>query len=385
MISLPPLWKIKRELRRIQGQFGQLYKSTRGEARETQRYDALRAQSVKTWRGKCSEKNKLALFVIFPSQGVQEGHLQSLQFIEESGFAPLVVSNVPLSEKDRARVLQFCWRLVERPNIGYDFGAYREGILQIQGRLGSLDKLAILNDSCWFPIGSCQNWLSVAEKLDLDFVGAASNYGTPRGSGEDLVSGDWTYHFDHKNFHYCSFALLLSGNVLRDKKFFKFWKNFRMTSQKNRVVRRGEIGLSQWIIKRGYSHGSTLDIAGLERALGTLDDDRLRQIAEGTFVTLDGNLPVLKETVLGDPDPAREALIRLILTTVSRIGASYCIPDYTLHEGQFGFLKKTPLYLTPDTSRRSLALIENLPEAQRHVIAPEAKALSKRLAQPTQN
>jgi len=44
------------------------------------------------------------------------------------------------------------WRVIERPNFGYDFGGYRDGILLLEAWGIAPERLLILNDSIWMPL-----------------------------------------------------------------------------------------------------------------------------------------------------------------------------------------------------------------------------------------
>ena len=91
---------------------------------------------------------KVAIYLIFPTSGVQESHLSAIEYIASSGYSPLVVSNLFLGDSDRQEVRSRCWQLIERPNYGFDFGGYRDGVLQLASSLHELTRLVIVNDSC---------------------------------------------------------------------------------------------------------------------------------------------------------------------------------------------------------------------------------------------
>lgn len=97
----------------------------------------------------------------------------------EKGYAPFVVSNLPLPEVERGRLLPSVWRYIERSNFGYDFGGFRDAVLELASDLPRMERLFFLNDSTWSPLPGGQDWLDAVESLGVDFAGAATNYGTP--------------------------------------------------------------------------------------------------------------------------------------------------------------------------------------------------------------
>ncbi len=61
--------------------------------------------------------------------------------------------------------------IVERPNFGYDFGGYHDGVWLI-GKLGlRLREVLFLNDSVWFPILKNATLLADMRATSQDYVG----------------------------------------------------------------------------------------------------------------------------------------------------------------------------------------------------------------------
>ncbi|MGB3314548.1 MAG: rhamnan synthesis F family protein, partial [Albidovulum sp.] len=337
-------------------------------------YDAVYSRKVRRTMGRIDVAGKVAVYLIYPTYGLQMSHLRGIEYLISKGYAPVVVSNLPLSAHDRDRLVDLCHICLERPNFGYDFGGYRDGILAMAAKLSKLDHLLIINDSTWFALPGCRDWLCDAEALNVDFAAAASNYGVPRARVEDLRDFVWDYRTTHKNFHYCSFALLFSKSVLTHPDFHRYWKTFPLTNKKNRTVRRGEIGLSKWIIWNGFTHGVTCDIAKLDEALEALDENRLRQIVEDLIVPEDTRLLRLKHDLLkGDHD--RRDLILLILHTVARQGSSYALASYMIKERGFPCLKKSPVWLNREASDTTMRLAAELPGPAATEILSEMQAL----------
>jgi lipopolysaccharide biosynthesis protein len=80
-----------------------------------------------------------------------------------------VVSNLPLVPEERETLRRACWQLIERPNVGYDFGAYRDAILLLGPKLRDLERLVLVNDLLWFPVGEA-DWIDDAERLEADLL-----------------------------------------------------------------------------------------------------------------------------------------------------------------------------------------------------------------------
>lgn len=369
----PSLWKIRREIHRLGVQLRELPADLQNYFIATGRYDRRLADGVRRHSGRQPESTRIAVFVIFPRDGVLPSHLRVLNYFSVKGYATLVVSNLPLSESDRVALLDRCWTLIERPNFGYDFGGYRDGVLYLAEMLPEMERLVLVNDSSWFPLPGARDWLDDAEALNVDFAGASSHFAVPRPEIENFRDLHWAYSPRHRNFHYGSFALCFRSSILRNPRFLRYWQRLRLADKKKQTVRRGEIGLTQWVLAEGYSHGATLDITHLDRDLNTLETGRLVDIVRTLIIPELPRLNAVVKRVLDETEPKRTDLVNLILLAVSRQGAGYALASYAIAERGFAFLKKSPVRLNEESARITLDLIGRLDGADE--IMDEAQAI----------
>jgi len=346
----------------------------------TSYYDLVLSKQTQTHAGKVAWSPHAAVFLIFPRDGLKPSHLVTLRYLAAKGYAPVVVSNIPLGDADRASVLNHCHRLIERPNFGYDFGGYRDGILALRNDFECLESLVLLNDSCWFPLPGTSDWIEDARAVGVDFAGATSNYGmAPQPQGAYAFDA-WSYRSDNPHFHYCSFALHISQRLLRDKGFQRFWTDFSLTNDKLEVVQRGEIGLSQWVMRNGFSHASTLDISRFDADLAALEVERIREITQDLVIPEERELREAKAELLSRYDASevwRKEAVRFILLTVAQTGASYALPEFAVRDKRFPFLKKSPLWLDRDAAESTLRIARSLEGIDGEAILAEAEALKR--------
>lgn len=356
-----PLWKVQREVKRLFHSLGALPEGVLTLLFGARYYDMFLARNITQVAGSQPVGPRRAVYLMFPSHGLLASHERSLRYLADQGVATTVVSNLPLSEADKARVLALCHSYIERPNFGYDFGGYRDGVLSLKDAFSEIEQLILLNDSSWFPITDATDWLEDIDALAVDFAAAASNYGLPRPDPEAFRDISFEYRTDHRNFHYCSYALSFGPRMIRHPGFLRYWRTYPLSNSKKRTVRRGEIGLTQWALKSGMTHGSTLDIAHMDQHLAQLHEDRLRQIAGQLIVMDDRRMrQVQAEVERGLEAMSKEDLIGFILTTAARKGVSYATADFNIFEGGFPFLKKSPVWLEQDTSDKTLRILEKL-------------------------
>jgi len=306
--------------------------------------------------------SEVAIYLIFPKTGLLTSHIQMLEALNKHGITPVVVSNQALSSDDLERLKPKCAMVIERPNIGYDFGGYRDAVLELEPVLSDLERLYILNDSVWM-IESEKSWFQEVRNTDKDFCGATSNFGIRRYSEADFRDIVWEYTPDHWNFHYASYALAVGSRILRDPGFVEYWKRFRLSNNKKRTVRRGEIGLSKWVKENGYTHAATCDVHSLDEELRNLEPAVLEQVTRHLIIPEKPRLLKKRDEVLESDAQSPEGVsdrINVILTAVSLQAMGYAMPYYSINFRDFQFIKKSPLWLSEDSASLTLAILDRL-------------------------
>ncbi len=282
--------------------------------------------------------DKIAIFLIFPEYGVQDSHLHSLRYLVENGYSPLVVSNLPLTAVDLTRLKPLAWQIMQRQNFGYDFGGYRDAVLDLESDLPKLDRLVFLNDSSWFPLAGKANWLKMAEDSGKDVYGAEQHRSV------DLAAQDQARD-DQKTRppYFASYAISLGANVLRDHRFFQFWRNLRLSNGKGRTVRRGEHGHSHWLRSRGFTCDALSKNDGIREALAGLSEDQFADIWRTALLSWnEESSAIFQQLDIPNPDSAWRAKQRaLIANNVTYTGVAIVLPQFAITHRNFPFLKKS--------------------------------------------
>ena len=373
-----PLWKIKRELKRVLPKTLETLAEPFRHLTFLPLYDLRKKRLMQVADGTLPPGPEIGIYLIFPDKGVLPSHMTMIHAMVRQGISPVVVSNCPLSPEDRATLASTAFRVIERPNIGYDFGGYRDGILSIADLLPGLKRLWVLNDSAWL-IDATGSWFATARGLDRDFAGSVSNFGIRKVDMQDHTRIRWAFNTANRRFHYVSNAWCIGTRILSDPAFLKFWKRLQIRDSKQLTVRRGEVGFSQWVIRHGYTHGATHEIAGLDDALAHLSDSALDAVARHLLV-IDPACESVKTDVLSlDPGTreGRAARITLCLTATARFGYLIAMPYYLLHHAQLPFFKKSVLAASADTVALALAIMNDLPGDTAAAIRDEALARAR--------
>lgn len=184
-------------------------------------------------------------------------------FDAEGGFSPHVHHALAAYRNDAERIVvvsnsarrlpSSLTRIVDgfvpRANVGYDFGAWRDGLATL--RVGDYDEVLCINDSVYGPL--------------FDLGSALVN---PRTSTADL----WGMVLSDQNArreaprqpHVQSWFLGLRRRLLESDAFAEFWRNCEPLATKRDVVERYEIGFSARMQEAGFTLAGLYDTTTAE-------------------------------------------------------------------------------------------------------------------------
>jgi hypothetical protein len=336
-----PLWKLRREITRIQAQIRDLpaflasLPTRLSEQKLRAAYERDFDTLTRMTNGVQHQRDRVAIFLIYQPEGVAPSVLETCRWLASEGFSPFIISNGFLDDVSRRALAAESWRLLERPNFGYDFGGYRDGIRLLSRWAVSPDQLIIMNDSIWIPmVPDLMTQLGKA-------CGSVDIYGLLHDtkildSGSTGLLGSRAYSYVESYFY------LLNRRTWENQAFQDFWHQYRMSNAKSRTIKFGEIGFSRAMAAAGL----TLD--GLCRR--DLFLERLRQ-KDNAFLKLtlkyaayvDADLRRAADKLAArDPDAPgwREAVLDHIEQTVRRRRFNSSFPF--AHDHIFGsaFMKK---------------------------------------------
>ena len=224
-----PLWKIRREIdcaiQKLKRPFSRVYDPF------FQRfYDRDWQNKIQVISGDVVLGDKIAILLIFQPTKLRASTRETCDHLIGKGCAPLVVSNSPISSSDIEDLKSAFWNVMIRPNFGYDFGGYRDGLRFIES-LGLVpSRILILNDSIWYPTLADETLISQMETTKADLVGSLYQEGDATLSKKS----------SRRNGFIESFFYLINGSCLQTPAFKRFWKNYRLSNLKYNAVYDGE-------------------------------------------------------------------------------------------------------------------------------------------------
>lgn len=251
-----PGWKIRRELGRLGQQLRGLGERLTDPAAQ-RRLDRAVAAGLPRIDGALALENRVALFLIYQPEGLAASTLETCRWLASAGYAPFVVSNAPIRKGDRERLAATVWRAVERPNFGYDFGGYRDGLACLAQWGVTPEAMVILNDSVWLPVLPATDLLDRLAEHPADIAGTILRF-----RGEERFLESYIYH--------------MHRSALKHPAFRAFWAGLRLTSNKYHVIRRGERGFSTAMRRAGLRVEGVYDDGAMAKRIAEQDTDFLR-------------------------------------------------------------------------------------------------------------
>lgn len=353
----PPLWKIKRELSATQDQLQGIALRISAPFWRS-RYEKRELRSLKIHQGDRPLCGNLVVYLIYQPSGVADSVLISLDYLISQGHEVLIVSNTPLSEEDLKKLKKSCWRIIERPNIGYDFGGYLCGLNHIKQDNISPAMVTLINDSIWFPIIPNNNIISQTELLISDFGGAVGLQEKSR-NRRQLVLSYW---------------VTISGKLFRDNIFWNFWRNYIPTSNKSLTVKLGERGLSKFMHAQERNFQTLYNTDSLITALRGSSLERLKLTLKYSSFT-DSSFKIECENLLATANESeawRLSCIDFVARVTNKRNFLHSFPYASIALLQVPFIKKNNLRLQVLMRVQYLLAVQN-----RDLPAPDSRILSE--------
>lgn len=123
--------------------------------------------------------SRLGIFVFFDPQGIVDDYvLYLLRSFRPHFQRLLVISNGPLDQTARERLLQYTDDLRVRENRGLDAAAYKEGLISFCGweEVSQYDEVVLMNDTFFGPIHPFDDMFLEMSARDVDFWGMSAGY-----------------------------------------------------------------------------------------------------------------------------------------------------------------------------------------------------------------
>jgi len=153
-----------------------------------------------------------------------------IEALRRSRFNLVIVSNGELAPSAISNLLDRCCMLIERENVGQDFGGYKDGI-SILRRRGRIERLVLANDSVFYLPSGLDKLIADLDRDD-DVIGVSETC-------------------DH-HYHVASFLMSFGSRVVESTAFRQFWARYRPIGTRRWAIFHGEGALTAMLLRAGF-------------------------------------------------------------------------------------------------------------------------------------
>ncbi|MBF1159833.1 MAG: rhamnan synthesis protein F, partial [Thermobifida sp.] len=191
---------------------------------------------------------RAGIFLFFDPQGLVDDYIvECLTSLREYLDEILVVSNSPLDDTARERLLKGATEVFERENTGFDVGGYRDGIARFGwDRLGQIDELILFNYTFFAPVNP---WKNLFDRVDA--AGAVDFWGITE---HDEVRPHPFLAATRMPRHIQSHWIAVRNPLLSSPDFRKYWDEMPPIRSYNDSIQWHESRFTEYFGNLGYTH-----------------------------------------------------------------------------------------------------------------------------------
>jgi hypothetical protein len=184
-----------------------------------------------------------------------------------------------------------------------------------------------LNDSIWFPARENQSLLTELLQPDLEYTGVQIFDNGSKGKVRSSMFG--------------SYCFAVNERLLKNFEFIDFWENYRLSSNKEITLRRGERAFSNRMMKATKHYRGIYSLDRFNAIIDGLKPDTLRE-ALGDMIAIAPHLESRRLKLLNDKKTIHwindaKTLLQEGAKTKNYIGSS---PILSIREMGFPMIKK---------------------------------------------
>lgn len=194
-----------------------------------------------------SSKKKIAFFVHYDkNDNLLEEDIYYIKELKKIMKYLVFITNSNLSEDNLNLINQYVDKVIQRENIGFDFGAWKDGLNEVGFKnLESYDELYLINNSCYGPIYDLNTVICDMEEENIDFWGITSF----------PYSSDGSYlNRDHIDEHIQSYFMVFNKRVFLSKYFKGYWNEMKPLNEFKDAIAEGETKLTHYLKEKGFSY-----------------------------------------------------------------------------------------------------------------------------------
>jgi len=288
-------------------------------------------QLVSRWpEGEIPLGPRVCVYVHWDGAGEVRDHVvHHVSSLAAAGLSVVFVTNSGALRPAAMAALQgVCAGVLVRRNVGYDFGAWREGFATLALPRPDTEMVVMANDSVYGPIRPIEPLLAQIDFTQADVWGCTESWQT--------------------RYHLQSYLIAFSPRVVASDAWTRFWSTVRPTWSKHWLIRLYEIGLTQTLLKAGFTCRAIWPYQALVQ---DLDPDLLADHTEGGPNLAD---PAIKARQYNARHIRNAAVLRVPLNPTSDLWGQLLRAGFPFIKREL--LRENPSHVADVAEWRALAL-----------------------------
>jgi len=192
---------------------------------------------LKKYNFSTKKSNNLCIFSHYDKDYMVDDYVVNyIKSISEQNFDIVFISTAEnLNIKEIKKISYYCRDVIVKENIGYDFGAWATGIAYMNKEVNKYRTLLLCNDSVYAPLFPLNEMFDRMNNR-YDFWGITDSL--------------------EVHHHLQSYFMVFDKKVFTALLFKNIWNTYKVYKIKRNIILNYEIGLSQKLLKNGFSMGA---------------------------------------------------------------------------------------------------------------------------------
>ncbi|HTV27774.1 MAG TPA: rhamnan synthesis F family protein [Xanthobacteraceae bacterium] len=269
------------------------------------------------------------IFAINQGRQISSNLLAFLACLRDTGYDIILVNNGRFPERSITVFLPHCHTIIAKPRGGRDFGGYKWATKHLAEMGCEIKQVIYCNDSIFIRPSALRLMLNRLNQMDDNYIGITETF-------------DPSYHVQ-------SWFFVISGNLFHNKGFGAFWREYRPFSYRLYCVKRGEIGISQYLTRRGitprplYSQAMIVELI-FDGSLTQAVESILISLGPDEYNALDETVQQITFQQFPDQDVTRSFLKHYFIEKLNQSNTMNAANLVLLERTEFPFLKKDLVY-----------------------------------------
>lgn len=192
---------------------------------------------------------RIALFVFHDNDGYVGDYVKYyIKSLNEVAEKIIFIVNGEIQSEGKKNLEDLGVYFFQRNNVGWDFGAWKEVIIDIGFQIiATYDELILCNSSCYGPIYPLSDVFAEMEMRNCDFWGITKHPAT----GNLVISRNpesAIVEYIH------SYFIVFSNKVIKSKKFKEWWTNLKQSSSYLEELAFHENKFTQYLSHSGFCY-----------------------------------------------------------------------------------------------------------------------------------